>query len=197
MQLQYTSFVLALVASLAGATPTPDGNGTLVQRDAHSGIATVYTQQGGTGACGIVNPDSARIAAVANGKAYCGRQIQMTNTGGHNGVGGKGKVITTTVQDVCPSCDANHVDLSVGSWDDLTDSSPWGVTNIECAMIETAGVTSSITTCMCLLTKSEELTSKQGCDGRSRNSHKIVLYKLYNLDLGSLNIIEQWAVGWV
>lgn len=86
---------------------------------------------GAYGSCGERHADSDLVAAIANGKSHCGAQIRMTNKGGHSDVGGAGRVITTWVKDTCTGCDANHVDLSVGSWNDLTGGSPWGVTDIE------------------------------------------------------------------
>ena len=40
---------------------------------------------------------------------YCGRNIQITNTGGGSDNNGQGTVITATVKDTCPSCDENHL----------------------------------------------------------------------------------------
>lgn len=60
----------------------------------------------------------------------CGKQITMTNTGSDDGVGGAGNSVTVTVVDTCPSCDANHLDLSVGAWNVLTDGAPFGTVNI-------------------------------------------------------------------
>ena len=103
----------------------------------HSGEGTVYTQQGGTGSCGQKNPDSSKIAAISNywmqSKSpgpYCGRQIQATNTGSNDGVGGKGNTVTVMVEDTCPSCDENHVDFSVGAWNALTNNAPFGTIDI-------------------------------------------------------------------
>jgi rare lipoprotein A (peptidoglycan hydrolase) len=56
--------------------------------------------------------------------AYCGRMIQIKDTD-------NGKTITAKVQDTCPGCDENHVDLSIGAWNKLTNSAAWGVANIE------------------------------------------------------------------
>jgi hypothetical protein len=104
----------------------------------HFGLGTVFTQDGGTGSCGQTNPDSAHIAAISNfwmnnqsPGPFCGRKVQVTNTGSDDGVGGKGNVIIATVEDTCPSCDENHIDFSVGSWNQLTNNAPFGTVNIE------------------------------------------------------------------
>lgn len=57
--------------------------------------------------------------------------IQVTNVGSDDGVGGEGNTIITTVEDTCASCDENHLDFSVGSWDQLTNSAAFGTVNIE------------------------------------------------------------------
>ena len=62
---------------------------------------------------------------------YCGRLIQVTNTGSDDGVGGKGNTVVEKVQDTCPSCDENHIDFSVGAWNQLTNNAAWGTVNIE------------------------------------------------------------------
>jgi hypothetical protein len=62
---------------------------------------------------------------------YCGRKVQVTNVGSDDGVGGQGNVIIATVEDTCPSCDENHIDFSVGSWNQLTNGADFGTVNIE------------------------------------------------------------------
>ncbi len=61
---------------------------------------------------------------------YCGRRIRIHNTGSNDGVGGKGNSIDITVADSCAACDQNHIDLSIGAWNRLTNSAPWGTVNI-------------------------------------------------------------------
>lgn len=74
-----------------------------------AGKASYYTPNGGTGACGkkLQNNDlilALPSGAYANGK-NCGKKIQVTY---------KGKSITGTVQDLCPGCAGDQVDLSEG-----------------------------------------------------------------------------------
>ena len=40
-------------------------------------------------------------------------------------------MITATVADTCPSCDENHVDFSVGGWNELTGNAEYGTANIK------------------------------------------------------------------
>ena len=44
---------------------------------------------------------------------YCGRKVQITNSGGGQGNNGVGNVVVAVVQDSCPSCDASHLGGSV------------------------------------------------------------------------------------
>lgn len=62
---------------------------------------------------------------------YCGRQISVTNIGSNDGVGGAGNSITVTVADTCESCAETHVDFSVGAWNALTNSAPYGTIEID------------------------------------------------------------------
>ncbi|CAD6572050.1 MAG: hypothetical protein ASARMPRED_005017 [Alectoria sarmentosa] len=71
--------------------------------------------------------DSALIIALSNywqdnesPGPYCGRKIQITNQGGGSDNNGQGNVVVATVQDTCPSCDENHLDLSEGAFKALT-----------------------------------------------------------------------------
>lgn len=61
---------------------------------------------------------------------YCGQTIQITNIGSDDGVGGAGSSITVTVADTCEGCDESHLDLSIGAWNALTDSAPFGTVEI-------------------------------------------------------------------
>ena len=63
-----------------------------------------------------ISQDSDYIIAVseywqgtASPGPFCGRKIQITNTGGGQNNNGKGKVVTATVEDTCPGCDENHL----------------------------------------------------------------------------------------
>ncbi|CAG8953407.1 hypothetical protein HYFRA_00010156 [Hymenoscyphus fraxineus] len=134
--------LLALIATTALASPSPipkePATGTLEKRITHTGLATVYTQEGGTGSCGQRNPDSSFIAAISTSwqgtgypPAFCGRKVQVTNVGSNDGVGGQGNTIIATIEDTCPGCDANHIDFSVGSWNQLTNNAAFGTANIE------------------------------------------------------------------
>jgi hypothetical protein len=40
---------------------------------------------------------------------FCGRKIEITNTGGGQNNNGVGTVIEATVADTCPGCDENHL----------------------------------------------------------------------------------------
>lgn len=64
----------------------------------YSGSATFYYQEGGTGSCGSVNADSAKIVALQSelySSSYCGKSLTITNTA-------NGKSVTATVADTCP-----------------------------------------------------------------------------------------------
>ncbi|KAL1989036.1 hypothetical protein VTN96DRAFT_5799 [Rasamsonia emersonii] len=98
---------------------------------ASTGRGTAYYQYGVAGSCGQVHSDSDLIAAIANGKSYCGKQIRAKNTGSNDGVGGLGNELTVTVADTCPSCGAGDVDFSIGAWNQLTNNSPLGTFNVE------------------------------------------------------------------
>ncbi|KAK0507659.1 hypothetical protein JMJ35_009548 [Cladonia borealis] len=123
MLFNYTFLGLALAAqSLAAPTVTK-----LLPRVTHDGVATYYDQDGGTGSCGNAYPDSALIIALSNywqddesPGPYCGRKIQITNTGGGQDNNGVGTVVVATVEDTCPSCTETHLDLSQGAFKALT-----------------------------------------------------------------------------
>lgn len=57
--------------------------------------------------------------------------LVVTNVGSDDGVGGQGNTIIATVEDTCPGCDQNHIDFSVGSWNQLTNNAAFGTANIE------------------------------------------------------------------
>ena len=68
--------------------------------------------------------DSALIIALSNywqdnesPGPYCGRKIQITNTGGGQDNNGVGNVVVATVEDTCPSCDETHLGKS-DAWEE-------------------------------------------------------------------------------
>ncbi|CZR68602.1 uncharacterized protein PAC_18501 [Phialocephala subalpina] len=146
MLFQSAAILLALSASFVAAAPSPvevevlapsPVGAPLAKRTTHVGTGTVYLQGGNAGSCGETNPDSAIIAAIGNfwmddesPGPYCGRLIQITNTGSNDGVGGDGNVVTVQVEDTCPSCGEGDIDLSVGAWDKLTNSAAFGTFEI-------------------------------------------------------------------
>ncbi|KFY74788.1 hypothetical protein V499_05211 [Pseudogymnoascus sp. VKM F-103] len=110
------------------------------KRITHDGIGSVNPNPtGALGSCGVSTPDSSMTVAIspfwmtqhAPGP-YCGRKIQVTNTGPttDNSVGGAGNTIIVTVQDTCAGCDENHVDLSVAAWNSLTNGHEFSVTGV-------------------------------------------------------------------
>jgi len=78
------------------------------------GIATYYTQDGTTGACGTKHSDSDIVCALktstyANGK-HCGQTVAITNLK-------NGKTLKVLVADECPGCkNAESIDLSTGAY---------------------------------------------------------------------------------
>jgi hypothetical protein len=125
MFLKSAVVLLALAVSLTRST------------NSHIGLGTVFTQQGGTGSCGRQNPDSSFIVALSNSwmqeespSPLCGRKIKATNVGSDDGVGGAGNSVIVTVADTCPSCNEDHPDFSVGAWNRLTDSAPFGTIKV-------------------------------------------------------------------
>ncbi|KAK5656417.1 hypothetical protein OQA88_4798 [Cercophora sp. LCS_1] len=94
----------------------------------YKSFATVYTQDGTAGSCGNWHSDDDLICALSSdwmGDLYqaphCGRVIEVVNIGSDYGIGGTGRSIRVVVKDTCPTCEPNHVDLSVGAWNSLTD----------------------------------------------------------------------------
>lgn len=125
------SFILVNAILTATSLASP-----LEKRIDHNGIATFYEQNGGTGSCGQVHKESDRIIALSPSwqgsgypPAYCGRKIQITNTGGGQNNNGQGKVIEATVADTCPGCDSNHLGKCLTC---VTSSrcKKWGLTRI-------------------------------------------------------------------
>lgn len=55
-----------------------------------------------------------------NPQAFCGRKIQIANTGGGQDNNGVKKIGVAIVADTCPGCDENHLDPSRGVFQALT-----------------------------------------------------------------------------
>lgn len=114
--------------------------GSLTSIISHSGLATVYGQEGAPGSCGQYHSDSDFIGALtptwqgsSYPPAYCGRKVFITNTGpGTDGVGGQGNTVTITVEDTCPGCPSpDSIDLSYGAFGALTNGATTGNVNID------------------------------------------------------------------
>ncbi|KAH8815976.1 expansin module family protein [Xylogone sp. PMI_703] len=136
MLAKYSVLALTAIASLASAVPSAE----LERRITHNGEATVNPNPtGALGSCGIDSPDSSYTVAISNywmknesPGPYCGRKIRLTNTGPttDNSIGGKGNQVVVTVEDTCPGCDENHLDLSVAAWEALTNGAAYSVVGI-------------------------------------------------------------------
>ncbi|KAK0632946.1 RlpA-like double-psi beta-barrel-protein domain-containing protein-containing protein [Immersiella caudata] len=149
------SLLLLLLLPLCLATPSrtaPNGGKTYWRDDdtgtSHStfqslwskpeqmftGVGTVYNQDNMAGSCGDWHDDEDFVCALGgvwmsyqNGGPECGRRIRVTNLGGDGyPVGGKGRSVVVVIKDSCETCEGDHVDLSVGAWDALTDESSRG-----------------------------------------------------------------------
>lgn len=91
------------------------------------------------GSCGDYHRDDDYVCALGHawmGGRYkapgCGRKIEITNVGcDYEGVRGVGNSIIVTLKDTCELCAEDHVDLSVGAWEALTDGSPWGIFHVQ------------------------------------------------------------------
>merc|ERR1711977_539854 len=78
-----------------------------------SGTANFYSQNGNPGSCGTVHGDYDYVVALpysANPSANCGRSVHIQSGG---------TPITAKAADTCPSCEAGHIDLSMGAFDAL------------------------------------------------------------------------------
>ncbi|KAK3336350.1 RlpA-like double-psi beta-barrel-protein domain-containing protein-containing protein [Cercophora scortea] len=137
----FFSAVLLCSASLVAAAPG-SRNHTVTRRDegwTRTGKGTVYAQEGTAGSCGNWHDDDDQIVALGHfwmkheyQAERCGRKIRVKNIGSdYDGLGGEGNEIIVTVQDSCDSCGKNHLDFSIGAWNELTDESEWGELNIE------------------------------------------------------------------
>ncbi|KAL8287007.1 hypothetical protein RQP46_004013 [Phenoliferia psychrophenolica] len=114
-----TVFLFLLPAVLAAPAPVLVERADLAaRRTTYSGKATYFYQEGGTGACGSVNVDSAKIVALQSAfysSAKCGKTVVITNTA-------NGKSVTAKVADECPGCSSKYsLDLSTGAFDAIGD----------------------------------------------------------------------------
>ncbi|KAK4703771.1 hypothetical protein P7C70_g2446, partial [Phenoliferia sp. Uapishka_3] len=102
----------AAVATTSASTSSSASGST------YSGKATYFYQEGGTGACGAVNVDSAKIVAIQSAfytESLCGKTVVITNTA-------NSKTVTATVADECPGCSSKYsLDLSTGAFDSIGD----------------------------------------------------------------------------
>ncbi|KAK0656230.1 hypothetical protein B0T16DRAFT_384973 [Cercophora newfieldiana] len=106
-----------------------------LSRRAHRNWNLNEMQDDLAGSCGDFHDDSDFVCALSNEWMHdkyrgpeCGRRIKVTNLGGKGyPVGGKGRSIIVMVKDTCEDCFGDHVDLSQGAWDALTDWSPRGL----------------------------------------------------------------------
>nr|VWO95507.1 N/A [Ganoderma boninense] len=93
--------------------------------DFTGGHATYFDQGGIPGACGAVHSNNDFIAAISltrwgsypsGSSPNCGRSIVVTNTN-------NGKTAIVVVADLCPGCGENDLDLSLGAFSLIDDSS--------------------------------------------------------------------------
>ncbi|KAL8287065.1 hypothetical protein RQP46_004071 [Phenoliferia psychrophenolica] len=108
-----TTSKAAAASSTASSSSSSSSSSTT-----YSGKATYFYQEGGTGACGSVNVDSAKIVALQTAmyaSDLCGKTVVITNTA-------NGKSVTATVADECPGClTSESLDLSTGAFDSIGD----------------------------------------------------------------------------
>jgi hypothetical protein len=75
------------------------------------------------GSCGNVHHNSDFVVALSpfwDVASFCGRLIQITNTGGGQDNNNVGSVVTVEVQDTCEGCTENDLDLSDDAFEFLT-----------------------------------------------------------------------------
>ncbi|KAH8819137.1 RlpA-like double-psi beta-barrel-protein domain-containing protein-containing protein [Xylogone sp. PMI_703] len=132
----FVSFGLVVVSGLTDAFPTL----RVEKRQTYNGVATVNPNPTNAyGSCGVISPDSSLTVAISNTwmqgqwpSPYCGRQIQLTNTGPttDGSIGGEGNSVLVAVEDTCMGCNQTHLDLSVAAWDALTNGASYSVVGI-------------------------------------------------------------------
>ncbi|RXK38439.1 hypothetical protein M231_04348 [Tremella mesenterica] len=121
--------LLTFLVGLGQVTALPaGGHQELEERSTGSfnGIATYFYQYGNPGACGNWNSDSAWLVALRpefynNGK-NCGHKVHFK--------AGNGKELTAIVQDECPGCNKDSVDMSIGFWNAFGYPSDDGIFDI-------------------------------------------------------------------
>ncbi|KAI0749223.1 RlpA-like double-psi beta-barrel-protein domain-containing protein-containing protein [Daedaleopsis nitida] len=117
--MRYSSTLASLALFVAAGISAPASD---IGQAFTGGHATYFYQNDFAGACGVVNPDSASIAALSierygslsTASPNCGRTIKVTNTA-------NGHTVEAVVADGCPTCStANDLDLSVGAFQQLS-----------------------------------------------------------------------------
>ncbi|TFK83773.1 hypothetical protein K466DRAFT_554535 [Polyporus arcularius HHB13444] len=86
----------------------------VLARGVNANKVTWYQPGGAYGACGSINQNSDFVVALSPseyaGGANCWRRI---------GVQYQGRSVDVTVVDLCPGCEAGHIDLSEGAFEQL------------------------------------------------------------------------------
>ncbi|KAJ6484742.1 RlpA-like double-psi beta-barrel-protein domain-containing protein-containing protein [Mycena sanguinolenta] len=98
-----------LFSALAvSASPAP-------QAPQEEGLASYYFPNGGIGACGNVLQNGDFIVALGeanwDGGAHCGQTVNVQFPPAPD----QGNTVQVTVQDLCPGCQGNNIDLSEGA----------------------------------------------------------------------------------
>ncbi|KAF2742540.1 hypothetical protein M011DRAFT_472131 [Sporormia fimetaria CBS 119925] len=124
----------------ADPAPAPPANPPTNGGNMRQGKMTVYDTHNADGACGRKLSDVGYTAAIPasqwgddiwgspdniNGNAWCGQKIKITYNG---------KTIDATVQDKCPGCDPNQVDVTRAAWNDVTNNEPQGKVDVSWTM---------------------------------------------------------------
>ncbi|THU87609.1 hypothetical protein K435DRAFT_867134 [Dendrothele bispora CBS 962.96] len=88
----------------------------LVGVRADSSKATWYDPNGGQGACGSSLQNSDHVVALPesryDGGSHCWKRI---------GIHYQGKYVEATVGDMCPDCDWDHIDITEGTFQQLSN----------------------------------------------------------------------------
>jgi hypothetical protein len=134
---------VAAVAAIAAAVPANAAPAAVPIGQTMTGTATYYNDAG-YGACGtLINAATEMLVAVShtwwttanpNNDPICqGISVQVTYNG---------KTITVPVKDQCPSCDANHIDLSQPAFGQFASTDPSntpGVLNVTWKFVDSGG----------------------------------------------------------